>query len=96
MGATTVQIRRKGVITLPVELRNRYGLREGDVFTLEDLGDGSFLLIPRISQVAHLGDRVAEIMQEEGVSSEDVLQVLAEEREDYYREHYEHDAEPQP
>jgi len=40
----TVQIRRKGAITLPVELRRRYGLGEGDVFTVVDLGDGSILL----------------------------------------------------
>jgi AbrB family looped-hinge helix DNA binding protein len=88
MSTLTVQIRRKGVITLPVELRNRYGLDEGDVFTLEDLGDGSFLLIPRVSQVAHLGDRVAELMEEQGVSPEEVLKALGEERETYYREHY--------
>jgi AbrB family looped-hinge helix DNA binding protein len=91
MSARTVQIRRKGIITLPVELRNRYGLNEGDVFTLEDLGDGSFLLIPRVSQVTRLGDRVAEIMQEEGVTAQEVLKALEEERENYYREHY---AEP--
>lgn len=88
MSTLTVQIRRKGVITLPAELRNRYGLDEGDVFTLEDLGDGSFLLVPHVSQVARLGDRVAEVMEEEGVSPEEVLKVLEEERENYYREHY--------
>jgi AbrB family looped-hinge helix DNA binding protein len=88
MSALTVQIRQKGVITLPAQVRKRYGLREGDVFTLEDLGDGSFLLIPRVSQVTRLGDRVAEIMQEEGVSAEEVLKALKEERESYYREHY--------
>ena len=50
MSTVTVQIRRKGVITLPVELRRLYNLDEGDVLTLLDLGDGSFLLTPRISQ----------------------------------------------
>jgi AbrB family looped-hinge helix DNA binding protein len=88
MSGLTVQIRRKGIITLPAELRKRYGLDEGDVFTLEDLGDGSFLLIPRVSQVTRLGDRVAGIMQEDGVTTEQVLRALAEERESYYQEHY--------
>lgn len=88
MSTVTVQLRRKGAITLPVQLRKKYSLNEGDVFTLEDLGDGSFLLIPRVSRLAYLGDRVAEVMREEGVSTEDVLKVLEEEREDYYREHY--------
>jgi bifunctional DNA-binding transcriptional regulator/antitoxin component of YhaV-PrlF toxin-antitoxin module len=88
MATMTVQIRRKGVITLPVELRRRYGLDEGDVFTLVDLGDGSFLLTPQVSQVARLGDQVARVLAEEGVGLEEMLKVLDEERELYYRDHY--------
>jgi len=88
MAGTTIQLRRKGVLTLPVSLRRKYGLDENDVFTLEDLGDGTFLLTPQVSRVAHLGDRVADVMAEEGVSFEEMLRVLEEEREDYYREHY--------
>ena len=61
---------------------------ENDVFTLEDLGDGAFLLIPQVSKVARLGDRVAEVMAEEGVSQEEMLEALDREREDYYQEHY--------
>ena len=89
MNATTVQLRRKGVFTLPVNLRRKYGFQENDVFTLQDMGDGSFLLIPQTSQVTRLGDRVAELMVEQNVSLEDMLQTLEEERESYYREHYE-------
>jgi bifunctional DNA-binding transcriptional regulator/antitoxin component of YhaV-PrlF toxin-antitoxin module len=85
--ATTIQIRRKGLITLPVELRRQYGLNEGDVFTLLDLGDGSFLLTPRVSQVSHLGDQVARLMEEEGVTLEEMLEALDQERENYYRQH---------
>lgn len=84
----TVQLRRKGILTLPVSLRRKYSLDENDVFTLEDLGDGSFLLIPRVSNIARLGNRVADLMAEEEISLEDMLEALDEEREDYYREHY--------
>jgi bifunctional DNA-binding transcriptional regulator/antitoxin component of YhaV-PrlF toxin-antitoxin module len=38
----TIQIRKKGSITLPLESRHKYDLDEGDIFTLIDLGDGSF------------------------------------------------------
>ena len=31
MSATTVKVRRKGVIALPVELRRQYDLKEGDI-----------------------------------------------------------------
>jgi bifunctional DNA-binding transcriptional regulator/antitoxin component of YhaV-PrlF toxin-antitoxin module len=88
MSAVNIQLRRKGILTLPVSLRRKYNLDENDVFTLEDLGNGSFLLIPQVSNVARLGDRVAEVMAEEGVSLEDMLEALDEERQDYYRQHY--------
>lgn len=88
MSAITVQIRQKGVITIPAELRHQYGWQEGDVLTLIDLGDGSLLLLPRISQVAREGDQVARIMEEEGLTQEEILEALDRERADYYREHY--------
>jgi len=88
MTTRTVRIRRKGVITLPMELRRQYSLDEGDVFTMLDLGDGSLLLVPRVSQVACQGDEVARLMDEAGVELEAVLETLDQEREAYYREHY--------
>jgi bifunctional DNA-binding transcriptional regulator/antitoxin component of YhaV-PrlF toxin-antitoxin module len=88
MATMTVQVRRKGVITLPVELRRQYNLGEGDVFTLVDLGSGSFLLTLRVSQVARLGDQVGQLMEKEGVTLEEMLEALDQEREAYYQEHY--------
>lgn len=85
---TTLQIRSKGTLTIPIELRRRYGLDEGDVVTLIDLGDGSLLLIPFVTQVDHLGDRVSEAMEEAGVSEEELLAALDEERESFYQERY--------
>ncbi len=88
MTSTTVQIRSKGVLTLPVELRRRYGFNAGDAFTLIDLGDGAFLLTPRASSVARLGNQVARTLDSEGVSLGEMLKTLDEEREQYYQEHY--------
>jgi AbrB family looped-hinge helix DNA binding protein len=88
MTTMTVQIRRKGVITLPIELRRQYGLGEGDIFTLIDLGDGSILLTSQVSQVAQRGNQVARLMEDEDVTLEDMIEALDEEREAYYKEHY--------
>ena len=88
MAVTILQMRKKGNITLPAELRSKYGLNEGDVFTLIDLGDGSFMLSPRISRVNQMGDRVAQILQEENVPLDELLSTLDEERERYFQEHY--------
>jgi bifunctional DNA-binding transcriptional regulator/antitoxin component of YhaV-PrlF toxin-antitoxin module len=88
VGTVNIQLRRKGILTLPVSLRRKYNLEENDVFTLEDLGNGSFLLIPKVSKVVSLGNRVAEVMAEDDVSLEEMLEALDKERQDYYREHY--------
>lgn len=84
----TIQLRAKGVITLPIGLRRKYSLRSGDVFSLVELGEGAFALTPQSSRVAALGDKVSEMLQDAGVSVEEVLQTLDEERERYYSEHY--------
>ena len=88
MTATTIQVRKKGSFTLPMELRNKYGVGDGDVFTLIDRGGGSFLLTPRISQVNRLGDRVAEMLEEEGVTLDELLNSLDDERKRHYQERY--------
>ena len=89
--STTIQIRGKGTVTIPVELRRKYGLDEGDVVTLIDLGDGSFLITPVVTSVDRLGDRVAQAIAEEEVSLAEIMTVLDEERERYYQELYARD-----
>jgi AbrB family looped-hinge helix DNA binding protein len=88
MGAVTVQVRRRGTITLPREVRRRHGLDEGDVFTLIDLEDGTLVLSPRTSRVAQLSDQAASRIADEGVGLDDLLRALDEEREAYYRDNY--------
>lgn len=88
MTTNTIQVRKKGSITLPMDLRTKYGVDEGDIFTLIDMGDGSFLLTPRVFQVNRLGDRVANLLEAQGVSLDDLLNTLDDERERYYQEHY--------
>ena len=86
--STILQIRGKGTLTLPMDLRRKYGLNEGDIITLIDLGEGSFLMTPVVTQLDRLGDRIARAIQTEGVSVDDILAALDEERELYYREQY--------
>ena len=89
--STTVQMRGKGTITIPVELRRKYGLDEGNIITLIDLGDGSFLLTPKVTKVDRLGDRVAQAIAKEGISLDEIQTALDEERERYYQERYARD-----
>jgi bifunctional DNA-binding transcriptional regulator/antitoxin component of YhaV-PrlF toxin-antitoxin module len=86
--STMIQIRSKGSLTLPMELRRKYQFNEGDILRLIDLGDGSFLITPQATTVDRLGDRIAEMMAEQDVSLEDILDALDQERQKYYRELY--------
>jgi bifunctional DNA-binding transcriptional regulator/antitoxin component of YhaV-PrlF toxin-antitoxin module len=87
MEASTIQIRQRGVITLPAKLRQRYNLEPGDVLTFIDL-DGAFFLVPKVSLVPKLAAEIERLRQEAGLSVEELLEGLDEQRRRYYRERY--------
>ena len=82
---TTVKIRRKGTITIPAKLRKEYKLEEGQTLTVNDLGEGTILLTPKVSQVDKLANQIAEKFKDESITLEDLLQALNEIRKTYNR-----------
>ncbi len=84
----TVQIRGKGTLTFPAKLRAKYKIAEGEVFTIIDLGSGSFLFRPQVLQVDRLSNQIAKALKEANVTLDDLLQGLDEERKIYYQEKY--------
>jgi len=49
----TVVVTRKGQITIPVEFREKYGIKVGDVILVEETSDGILLRpIPRFEELA--------------------------------------------
>jgi AbrB family looped-hinge helix DNA binding protein len=78
-----VQVVRRGVITLPKELREKNDIEEGDLLTLIDLGDGVFVLSSRRSQVDKIADKLAMEWQESGETLESMLKTLREVRTEY-------------
>ncbi len=56
--AITLQIRSKGTIIIPADIRNKYRLKEGEVLDIIDLGNGSFLISSRRSRVDELADKI--------------------------------------
>lgn len=81
---TTIQIRSRGTITLPAELREKYGIQKGDVLRLVDL-DGTFVLTPMVSMVPELAREIEKARIEAGLSIEELLQGLRKQRERYYQ-----------
>ncbi len=74
-----LQVRKRGRIALPKELRNEIRIQEGDILTLVNLG-GAFVLTPQSSQVDKIADRLAEQWRAQGESLESMLQTLHEVR----------------
>jgi len=82
-GTFTIQVVRRGVITLPKELRDANRIQDGDTLTLIDLGDGVFVLSPRRSSVDEAANRLAAQWQGAGESLESMLKTLREVRDEY-------------
>ena len=84
---TVIQIRDRGVITLPAELREKYGIENGDVFRLVDL-DGVFVLTPMVPMIPELAREIEQARLEAGLSIEELLEGLREQRARYTKEKY--------
>ncbi len=83
----TVQVRKRGVITLPNSLREKYQIKEGETFRIVDV-DGTFILTPMAPMVAELAREIERMRIEAGLSTEELLSSLREQRDRYYAEHY--------
>jgi len=81
--AFQVQVVRRGVITLPKELREQSHISEGDTLTLIDLGDGVVVMSPRRSRVDQIANKLAKEWQDSGETLESMLLTLREVRAEY-------------
>ncbi len=79
MKTATVQIRQRGVLTLPRKVREKYRLEEGDPLTLVDL-DGVLLLSPGVAVVPKLTAEIERLRREAKVSMSDLLAGLPRQR----------------
>lgn len=83
----TVQVRQRGNLTLPVELRERHGIETGDTFRILDL-DGIFVLTPMTPMVPELAREIERARIEAGLDTADLLLALREQRARYVAETY--------
>lgn len=78
-----VQVGRRGVITIPKDLREQKNIRDGDIFNLIELSDNVFVISRRRSQVDEVADKLAQEWQNKGDSLESMLNALREVRAAY-------------
>jgi AbrB family looped-hinge helix DNA binding protein len=84
---TTVQVRQRGTFTLPAELRERYNIKPGDTFRIIDL-DGILVFTPMVPMVPELAREIERARIEAGLSVDEMLKSLREQRERYVKEKY--------
>lgn len=87
MSTFTVRMGKRGTITFPAKLREKFKIQEGDIFSILDLG-GVFVLSPGISQVEKNAKEIEKLLDEQGVSLEELLDALRVERDRYFQERY--------
>ena len=74
-------------MVLPSDVQQKYGLKSGDTVTLIDLDD-ALVLSPRASRVAELAGEIEAGREEAGLSVEEALNGLADQRRRYTAERY--------
>ncbi len=84
---TSVQVRQRGTLTLPIDVRERYNIQAGDTYRMLDL-DGVLIFTPMAPMVPELAREIERTRIASGLTVEELLVSLREEREQYYAEKY--------
>ena len=85
--STAVQFRQRGTLTFPTKIRKKYNIQTGDTYHLVDL-DGIFVLTPMKPLTPELAAEIDRVRQEAGLSMDELLLSLREERARYVAETY--------
>jgi len=85
--AEAIPLGRGEGLSLPDDIQQKYGLRDGDTVTLIDL-DSVLIITPSASEVSRLAAEIEEGRKEVGLSVDDLLDGLAEQRRRYTEEVY--------
>lgn len=80
-------IQRKGQLTIPIELRRKYGLEEGSVVDIIDEGNG-IKIAPREVVALDALKRIGKALKERGISLEEMIEDGRKIRGEIYKEKY--------
>jgi AbrB family looped-hinge helix DNA binding protein len=81
------EIKARGQLTIPKKIRETGRLGEGDWVTIIPAGD-ALIILPKRFDLDEARKKIRKIMKEAGVTEEDLLKGLDEEREALYEEIY--------
>jgi AbrB family looped-hinge helix DNA binding protein len=73
MGTKLSIVQEKGQITIPVEIRERWGLKKGDLVAFVETDQG-VLINPQEVVAMNALDRIGKALQERGISLEELIE----------------------
>ncbi len=74
-----VRVQEKGQVTLPIEVRRKLGLKNGDLVAITETPDG-VLITPQEVIASKALDRVGEVLKKRGLCLEELIEPGLEER----------------
>lgn len=74
-----VRVQEKGQVTLPTEVRERLGLKKGDLVAVVETEEG-VLISPQEIVATKALDRIGQVLREKGLSLEELIESGREER----------------
>ena len=80
-------IQENGQVTLPLEFRKKYGLKKGDVVIFKETDDG-LLISARETLAMNLLDEIGEVLQEKGITLDELIAAGRDIRQEIYDEKY--------
>lgn len=81
------EIKSRGQLTIPKKIRESKHLEEGQVVSIIPVGD-SILITPKRLELDEARRQMRKLLKSSGLSLEDLISGLKEEREALYRETY--------
>lgn len=85
--ASIAEIKARGQLTIPKKIREMSHLEEGQVVSIIPVGD-SLIITPKRLELDEARREIGKILKASGLSPEDLLAGLKEERETLYKEKY--------
>lgn len=83
----TAEIKARGQLTIPKKIRENGPLEEGQVVSIIPIGD-SVMITPKRLELDEARREIKKLLKASGLSLDEVLEGLEEEREKLYRKTY--------
>ena len=81
------RVQKKGQVTIPAEMRDKLGLKEGDLVAFIETDDG-ILISPQEVLAMRALDRIGAALKEQGISLDELIESGREERSKIIKEKY--------